>query len=99
MARLGLAFVTLPKGVSGAPILRVLVKAPLGGGQQYPKPFTDGIFLTNAEYHPDQLEAQVKQLHAELDEIVKEAYRRYKRWGKMIWKTPRAENESLPENV
>ncbi len=79
---LGLVFIPMPEGEVGPPIMRVEVKSPLGGGEKYPEPFTNAVFLTLQEYHPAQLEAQVRELHAELDEIVKEAHRKYDQWQK-----------------
>jgi len=77
--RLGLAFIPRPPGEAGGPIIRVVVKNPLGGGEMYPEPFRDGVFLTLQEYHPRQLELQVKVLKGELDEIVKTAKGKYAR--------------------
>lgn len=81
--RLGLAFIPMPEGTAGPPILRV-VAWPLAGGEQYPRPYTNGAFLTLQEYHPRQLELQVRQLQSELDEVVAEAKQKYEAWERGV---------------
>jgi hypothetical protein len=81
--RLGLTFIICDgpgTELPGPPICRVWMKSPLGGGDRYPEPFKDRVFLTSQEYHPDQLEAPVQGLHEELDQIVKDAKKRYAAW-------------------